>query len=1028
MPFSEIVVSGKNIFYGQLVVGMVGTTTGIIDSTSPGTTRYLSTTNLIPVKPNTQYTAQNAENKTLDAVVYYDENESLIGNTYIGNAGLNSFTTPDNCKFVRWRYLFDSVQSDTSGLTNIQLEVGDTATEYELPIIGQEITLTTCGKNLIPYPYHMPSGININGITYVINDDGSITANGTATERSDFYVKVDLPIKKGLYTLSGCPYGGKIENTTYYVIQGYGDTLYTTGNGILDTGNAAEINATEDFIIKRIMIRILKGTVCDNLVFYPQIEVGNSATDYELYNGSTTTITPDSNPYTVPNDIRQQDDINNVSVSAGEVSVTGVKKSPVINRAWEELDSHTNNTTVHVTAEEKAAWNGKFDYIGVVHDLFAVNKTCVCAYDMNTLNTPFSSGLTLSGAGLCFVNYVAGAEYATYLVISSGDTNHYAATSNNGSEHVKWHKISDGGNADALDGKHASDFYQRANGLRKSITHDDAIDIFSNITPNHVAWNSFTDVETNVSQAAIENAPETTSPSRYHVWTYGESMKRGHQIAVSLFSRKVYIRYLKDSAWSDWKNIADGGNADTLDGLHASDIQIDSVSDTAESVTLDNLQGGVPFSEIVLNGDIVGQDVTLTACGKNLADLSGVDGKLISGISFAYDNGNVVLNGTATAQIYLGIKIHLSAGTYTVSGSTNKNARLVLRDKSYRNIADSASPVATVTVVSDDYYVHIAIAAGTVCDNAVIKPQLERGAVATEYEPYSGSTITITPDSNPYTVPNDIRQQDGINNVSVSAGEVSVTGVKRNADVKKIWDNKADLSDIQIDTVSDAAGIVTLNGLQGGVPFSGIMLSGNIVGQEITLRAGGENLLTFNSHNETETISGVTFVRLPDGTITANGTTTDIVQYLSDTVEMSDGNTYTLTGCPAGGSGEGYSITNQATANITDMGSGKTFTYDAATFGVARFKIRIAAGYTCDNVVFRPVLCSGSAVITKITPNSAPYIVTDDIRQQDGINTISVSAGNVTVTGVRKSRAVKRIWDKLDELTAAIIVSSGETE
>ena len=230
-----------------------------------------------------------------------------------------------------------------------------------------------------------------------------------------------------------------------------------------------------------------------------------------------------------------------------------------------------------------------------------------------------------------------------------------------------------------------------------------------------------------------------------------------------------------DYSTNPFKGVSTGGAADI-------------VSDAAESITMDNLQGGVPFSEIVLNGDIVGQDVTLTACGKNLADLSGVDGKLISGISFAYDNGNVVLNGTATAQIYVGIKIHLSAGTYTVSGSTNKNARLVLRDKSYRNIADSSTGAgATRTIVSDDYYVHIAIAAGTVCDNAIIKPQLERGNMATAYEPYHGSEVKVTPDSVPYTVPNDIRQQDGINNVFSSAGEVGVTGVRRNAAIGKIW-------------------------------------------------------------------------------------------------------------------------------------------------------------------------------------------------------------------------------------------------
>ena len=218
------------------------------------------------------------------------------------------------------------------------------------------------------------------------------------------------------------------------------------------------------------------------------------------------------------------------------------------------------------------------------------------------------------------------------------------------------------------------------------------------------------------------------------------------------------------------------------------------------------------------------------------------------------------------------------------------------------------------------------------------------------------------------------------------------------------------------DITTGAAGIVTLYDLQSGVPFSEITLLGDIEGQEITLRAGGENLLSFDNHAETETISGVTFTRCPDGSIVANGTATAVAQYLSDTVEMTGGETYTLTGCTAGGSLAGYSITNQTTANITDLGAGKTFTYDAVTFGAPRFKIRIAAGYTCDNVIFRPVLCSGEAVITKITPDTTPYTVPDDIRQQDGVNTVSVSAGDVIVEGVRRNAALGKVWAKLDSL------------
>ena len=69
-----------------------------------------------------------------------------------------------------------------------------------------------------------------------------------------------------------------------------------------------------------------------------------------------------------------------------------------------------------------------------------------------------------------------------------------------------------------------------------------------------------------------------------------------------------------------------------------------------------------------------------------------------------------------------------------------------------------------------------------------VELQLEYGDTATDYEPYSGATYTITPDSNPYVIPNDIRQQDGLNNISVSAGTLSVTGVRKNAAIKRIWD------------------------------------------------------------------------------------------------------------------------------------------------------------------------------------------------------------------------------------------------
>ena len=159
VPFSEITIDGKNIFDGSLTVGMVATANGTIVASK----KYISTTNLISVKPNTRYIAQNSENKTLDAVVYFDKNKSVIGHTYASAAGFNSFTTPDKCSFIMWRYLFDTDQDDTSALTNIQLEEGGTITSYEPPITGRELTLNVNGTEykITPdsNPYTVPTDI-----------------------------------------------------------------------------------------------------------------------------------------------------------------------------------------------------------------------------------------------------------------------------------------------------------------------------------------------------------------------------------------------------------------------------------------------------------------------------------------------------------------------------------------------------------------------------------------------------------------------------------------------------------------------------------------------------------------------------------------------------------------------------------------------------------------------------------------------------------------------------------------------------
>ena len=96
---------------------------------------------------------------------------------------------------------------------------------------------------------------------------------------------------------------------------------------------------------------------------------------------------------------------------------------------------------------------------------------------------------------------------------------------------------------------------------------------------------------------------------------------------------------------------------------------------------------------------------------------------------------------------------------------------------------------------------NITIDPGSAVD-VTLYPQFELGGTATPYEPYHGAEYTITPTSNPYTIPNDIRQVEGLNVVSVSEGDISVTGVQKNAAIKRIWDDMS--MDLLFDGVTSA--------------------------------------------------------------------------------------------------------------------------------------------------------------------------------------------------------------------------------
>ena len=118
----------------------------------------------------------------------------------------------------------------------------------------------------------------INGVTFTVSEDGTIYLNGEATANTVIDIGTADVIGGLTYTLSGAPIEFK-DNQYVYLAAFYGST---DTNEADDFGEGATFNAPEDYKGK-IQIWIFGGTVLNNVAITPQIEEGETKTEYEPY-------------------------------------------------------------------------------------------------------------------------------------------------------------------------------------------------------------------------------------------------------------------------------------------------------------------------------------------------------------------------------------------------------------------------------------------------------------------------------------------------------------------------------------------------------------------------------------------------------------------------------------------------------------------------------------------------------------------------------------------------------------------------
>ena len=339
VPFSELVVSGKNLIGIAQAKMIIGDSTSGYSVINNATSRTI----IQKLQPNTTYHIKKYDSGNRFRIVIFDNEPTnavdITAKQLIFNAdgSISDYTLSTGEDYL-WMALATHYATSGEAIEPIvQLEYGSTPTEYEPPTTGRELTVNVCGKNLIPTDYMSHSG-TYNGVTFNVNDNGKFDISGTATKGFALvsFIKNMSLVGGKKYTFScNKQYDINTFNCAAKILSKDGIWKHSV------TSYPSTIIASDGDYIGSLGIWANEGVEISAENVELQLEIGDTATEYETPVGSKITITPTSNPYVIPNDIRQVEGLNNISVSEGELSVTGVRKNAAVKKIWDKIDELT---------------------------------------------------------------------------------------------------------------------------------------------------------------------------------------------------------------------------------------------------------------------------------------------------------------------------------------------------------------------------------------------------------------------------------------------------------------------------------------------------------------------------------------------------------------------------------------------------------------------------------------------------------------------------------------------------------------
>ncbi len=210
---------------------------------------------------------------------FYNTEGKLLKTEFFGYGSTLSSTVqaPSNLGWIGLSVKISN-GATVSGTYHVMLNEGSEAQPWCPPGLNgvDELSVVTAGKNLLPIETigrsengQVDSTFTSEGITWKLNPDGTINANGTATANTYCYIKFDnLVLHPGTYTRNGSIHGfitedGSVSDATFML-----DRPRKINSAYINVKNGSKVNTT----------------------IYPQLELGHTATAYESPAVTATTI------------------------------------------------------------------------------------------------------------------------------------------------------------------------------------------------------------------------------------------------------------------------------------------------------------------------------------------------------------------------------------------------------------------------------------------------------------------------------------------------------------------------------------------------------------------------------------------------------------------------------------------------------------------------------------------------------------------------------------------------------------------